>query len=261
MRLRGVAGAALAPAVAGEAFLRDVFAAVGLVAALERLAPEVAVLARVDAALRAGFARVADAFAEDVRVRAPPVFRALLERDDVVEPDPAVVDESSIIHLPVITRCAASATASAINDPSFVALAMTLFAACVAVSAASRPASRIARRALGLALIAAAAAARPAASISLLIAALANLSTVSLLEEEPEEFLRPDFAIASSPCFEKRHFRQVTVPERNDHEAIADMLKGTGTRKYRCPSTWSAARGVAVRQLLRLTNTPLRPPC
>jgi hypothetical protein len=62
----------------------------------------------------------------------------------------------------------------------------------------------MARRALGLALIAAAAAARPAASISLLIAALASLSIVSLPlpdvePEEPEESLRPDFAIASSP--------------------------------------------------------------
>jgi hypothetical protein len=96
-----------------------------------------------------------------------------------------------------------------------VALAMTLLAACEAVSAASRPASRIARRAFGLALIAAAAAASPAASISLLMAALASLSTVSLLlfEEELEELLRADFAIASSPPFTKRHFRAVTVPE------------------------------------------------
>jgi hypothetical protein len=53
---------------------------------------------------------------------------------------------------------------------------------------------------LGLALIAAAAAASPAASISLLIAALASLSTVSLLfEAEPEELFRADLAIASSP--------------------------------------------------------------
>jgi hypothetical protein len=101
-----------------------------------------------------------------------------------------------------------------------VALAITLVAACEAVSAASRPASRIARRAFGLALIAAAAAARPAASISLLIAALASLSTVSLLlfedvlfEEEREELLRADLAIASSPPFAKRHFRAVTVPK------------------------------------------------
>jgi len=92
------------------------------------------------------------------------------------------------------------------------------------VSAASRPASRIARRAFGLALIAAAAAASPAASISLLIAALASLSTVSLPLlllrsdepplDEPEEPLRADLAIASSPpCLAERHFKAVTVPE------------------------------------------------
>jgi len=58
----------------------------------------------------------------------------------------------------------------------------------------------MARRAFGLALIAAAAAARPAASISLLIAALAILSTVSLPEDAfLEELLLEDFAIASSP--------------------------------------------------------------
>ena len=59
-------------------------------------------------------------------------------------------------HFPDITRCAASATASAINAPSLLALDMTLVAAAEALSAASRPASRILRRAAGLALIAAA---------------------------------------------------------------------------------------------------------
>jgi hypothetical protein len=103
--------------------------------------------------------------------------------------------------LPDITRFAASATASAINDPNFVALAIMLLAACDAVSAASRPASRIARRAFGLALIAAAAAARPAASISLLIAAFASLSTVSdELDEEREEVFLADLAICFSPA-------------------------------------------------------------
>jgi hypothetical protein len=87
---------------------------------------------------------------------------------------------SSPDHLPDITRCAASATASAMIEPSRVALDIMLVAACDAVSAASKPASRIFRRAAGLALIAAAAAARPAASISLLIAAFASLSMVSL---------------------------------------------------------------------------------
>jgi hypothetical protein len=125
-----------------------------------------------------------------VDLRAPP-----LRDDDEDERAELAAGPSSIDHLPDITRCAASATASAINEPSLVALAIMFVAACDAVSAASRPASRIARRAFGLALIAAAAAARPAASISLLIAALAILSTVSL----PEELLLEDFAIASSP--------------------------------------------------------------
>ena len=127
-----------------------------------------------------------------------------------------VLEPSSAFHLPDITRCAASATASAISEPSLAALDATLLAACCAVSAASSPASRIARRALGLALIAAAAAARPAASISLLIAAFAILSMVSepddredvvlevpdleeLEREEPEEPFRADLAIAYLP--------------------------------------------------------------
>jgi hypothetical protein len=57
------------------------------------------------------------------------------------------------------------------------------------------------RRAAGLALIAAAAAARPAASISLLIAALASLSTVSLPEdfEDLVEVFLAGLAIALSP--------------------------------------------------------------
>jgi hypothetical protein len=163
----------------------------------------------------------------------------------------------SIDHLPDITRCAASATASAISEPSFVALEATLLAACCAVSAASSPASRIALRAFGLAAIAAAAAVKPAASISLLIAALAILSIVSLPDEreeldleEPdleeldfedlEELLRAALAIASSPSVaQQRHFSATTVPAirecavadklidaRNARHG-ADMLKGT----------------------------------
>jgi hypothetical protein len=157
------------------------------------------------------------------------VFRPLVDRRvllDLAPPPVPTTDSTSALHLPDMMRCAASATASAINDPSLVALEATLLAACWAVSAASSPASRIARRAFGLALIAAAAAARPAASISLLIAALASLSTVLLfeLELEPErddvdelgfdleELFLVDFAIASLPPGE-RHFRPVTVPE------------------------------------------------
>jgi len=175
-------------------------------AALLRDAPAVDEDARVDvdflAVLRFGAARFAadrfavDRFAGDLRA---PLLRLELAADEPL----LVLALPSIDHLPVMTRCAASATASAMSEPSLVALAMTLVAACDAVSAASSPASRIARRAFGLALIAAAAAARPAASISLLIAALASLSTVSLLlfedelfEDEPEELLRADLAIA-----------------------------------------------------------------
>jgi hypothetical protein len=136
-------------------------------------------------------------------LRAPP-----LRADDA--PDVLAPDPSAAVHFPDMTRCAASATASAMSEPSLVALAMTLVAAWLAVSAASRPASRIARLALGLALIAAAAAARPAASISLLIAAFAILSTVSLLEDDPEEFLRADLAIVHLPTL-----RQKTLYARN----------------------------------------------
>ena len=215
-----------------EPLLRDDFAAPPLAvlprelddalrAPLERVAPDVEDLARegVDffGVLRFAVERLA---VERLAVERFG-FEALLREDDEDEDElvPALA-LPSIDHLPDITRCAASATASAISEPSLVALATTLLAACVAVSAASSPASRIARRALGLALIAAAAAARPAASISLLIAALASLSTVSLLfEEEPEEalledLLRADLAIASSPSVSrKRHFSAVTVPE------------------------------------------------
>ena len=125
---------------------------------------------------------------------------------DLLDPPllpPPLPDEvpASIDHLPLITRLAASETASAISAPSFVALESTDFAALSAVSAASIPASRIALRAFGLALIAAAAAARPAASISLLIAALASFSAVLFellcdpelepedLDVEPEDFV------------------------------------------------------------------------
>jgi hypothetical protein len=129
-----------------------------------------------------------------VLLRAP-LLAAALDR-------PVLVPPSSSDHLPDITRCAASATASAINVPSRLALAITLVAACEAESAASRPASRILRRAAGLALIAAAAAASPAPSISRLIAALAILSAVVLLDREEdlaELFFVLDFAIAQPP--------------------------------------------------------------
>jgi hypothetical protein len=188
--------------------------AVGFVAVDARLAPAAEDLARevvdrfaVDRFALERFAVGRFAVLRFAVERLAAGLRAPLLRE---EPDEAraaapLLDLSSALHLPDITRWAASATASAMIDPNLVALAIMLLAACEAVSAASSPASRILRRADGLALIAAAAAARPAASISLLIAALASLSTVLSaddpfgLDEEREELLRADFAIAFSP--------------------------------------------------------------
>lgn len=183
----------LAPVV--DDFARVVLAAPDFRVPLDRLAPELEDLARLDFALLA----VDDLDLPLLDLRPP-----LLADEERDEPEPELallLDVSSLVHLPDITRWAASATASAIKVPSLVALDMTLLAAWLAVSAASSPASRIARRALGLALIAAAAAARPAASISLLSAAFASLSTVSLPPplDEPEELLVVDLAIAFSP--------------------------------------------------------------
>jgi hypothetical protein len=170
----------------------------GFFAALERVAVPVdfarAAAGFLAAVLRAGLLRVALFRVLELALRFAVERFAPVPRLDV-DVDVLAAALSSIAHLPDMTRCAASATASAMREPSLVALAIMLVAACEAVSAASSPASRIARRALGLALIAAAAAASPAASISLLIAALASLSTVSLPEEELEVF-RVDFAIA-----------------------------------------------------------------
>jgi len=179
-----------------------------------RLAPVLVDLARADDAFFAPVARfVVDFFAAGLRALD---LRAPLLADVDAELPPLLADPSKF-HLPDITRCAASATASAMIEPSLVALDIMLVAAAEAVSAASSPASRIFFRAAGLAAIAAAAAVRPAASISLLIAALASLSIVSFdfdrdddvepvlepaeLEREElprEELLRGDFAIFSS---------------------------------------------------------------
>jgi hypothetical protein len=184
-----------------------------------RVALPVADFARVErvevAFFAAGFFAVdfvaADFFAVDLRA-AVERFAVDLRAgfDALLVPDP-VEAEPSMFHLPDMTRCAASATASAMIEPSLVALDTTLLAARSAVSAASSPASRILLRADGLALIAAAAAARPAASISLLIAALASLSAVVLLglegdleELEREELLRADFAIFLTPSIRRK---------------------------------------------------------
>jgi hypothetical protein len=172
------------------------FAAPPLLALDARLDPELEDFAREGALRVVVLFRAVDPRELVLRplLRAPP-------DDELVEDPELALASPSTDHLPDITRCAASATASAMIEPSLVALDMTLLAAAVAVSAASRPASRILRRAAGLALIAAAAAASPAASISLLIAALASLSTVSLPEdlEEPEALFFEDLAIALSP--------------------------------------------------------------
>jgi hypothetical protein len=232
-------------AVPVDPFAVDRLAA-GLRAADVRLAPAVEARARVELAafdplLRLAVERFAVERLADV-LRAPPLRDdADDERPDDDRPLLLALGASSAAHLPDITRCAASATASAISEPSLVALAIMLVAAVDAVSAASSPASRIARRALGLALIAAAAAASPAASISLLIAALASLSTVSLPEEEPEDLVRADFAIASLPPLRERHFKPVTVPERSRKSAAHQKCKGHRRGSRRCPSTWSAA--------------------
>ena len=129
------------------------------------------------------------------------------ERELPVDPDEDAravlldpeLDRPPLLGAPDNIRCAASATASAISEPSLVALLMTELAALLAVSAASSPASRILRRALGLALIAAAAAASPAASISLLIAALASLSSVSLPVAEERRCAEPPLLLPDWP--------------------------------------------------------------
>jgi len=177
-------------AVERRAVVPDFFAAAGFAAPVVREADAALAFVAVER-LAAGLRR----FAAAVDVEA--------------EVDVELV-ELSIENLPDITRCAASATASAMSEPSLVALDITDFAALSAVSAASIPASLIALRAFGLALIAAAAAASPAASISLLIAAFASLSVVLLLdpferdeEREDEDLEEPfrvlDFAICKSP--------------------------------------------------------------
>jgi hypothetical protein len=135
----------------------------------------------------------------------------------------AALPPSSPDHFPDITRCAASATASAINAPSLLALAMTLVAACDAESAASKPASRIARRALGLALIAAAAAAKPAPSISRLIAALAILSTVDLADPDFDDFFFVlGFAIAKPPFIKRKTLQPRNSSERGCRSMLSE---------------------------------------
>jgi len=150
-------------------------------------------------------------------LREPPdlLLLDLLDPPLLLLPPPLVEALVSIDHLPLITRFAASVTASAISAPSLVALDNTDLAALSAVSAASIPASRMALRAFGLALIAAAAAARPAASISLLIAAFASLSVVLFDEPDDRELELDDL----DPAAEDRDL----LPEDLDPVLLLDL--------------------------------------
>jgi hypothetical protein len=136
----------------------------------------------------------------------------------------------SSVHLPDRTRCAASATASAISEPNLDALETMVLAAAWAVSAASSPASRILRRAAGLALIAAAAAARPAASISRLIAALASLSTV-LSPPEDDFFRVVDLAIVNLPLGVSQKTLQLP------YGSVSAANRACNSEGFDCPKT------------------------
>ena len=214
---------------------------------VEREPVEAPAVVERDAVERDAVERLAvDRFAvERVPVERVPVERVPVEREPVerllvlrpVEPPEPPDDArelpplSSSVQLPLSTRCAASATASAISEPSRVALDIAVVAALDAASAASRPASRILRRAAGLALIAAAAAASPAASISRLIAALVILSTVVSFEPEEEleleEDFLPDFAIFGLPLSGRK-----TLQTRNGSRIAAGSHFGCGECRH-----------------------------
>jgi hypothetical protein len=68
---------------------------------------------------------------EDAERPRPPLPREaeLDDEDDDDDLELLPLESSSAAHLPDMTRCAASATASAISEPSFVALDITLLAA------------------------------------------------------------------------------------------------------------------------------------
>ncbi|MBA3730724.1 MAG: hypothetical protein H0W92_07990, partial [Sphingomonas sp.] len=217
-----------------------VFAALSLAPALEALLAVVlllrgAVVLRVVVALRAG------------------VDLALLADD---------ADElaTSSVHLPDNTRCAASATASAISDPSFETLLITLVVAALALSAASMPASWIARRALGLAAIAAAAAVSPAAIISRLIAALAILSKLTFEDDDPFLDFFPlvlfvDLAITSSLLM-THQLKDGSAPKRFRYCRSTRKVKGDCHTIWQPPSTWSAIGRSSPGDLGRLVRPP-----
>jgi len=118
-------------AVPADEVLRAVELADDVRAPLARVDPELEALALVELALRPLLEREPDVFARGVE----DFDRALDPRDDapravgVALELPPRLEASSVVHLPDITRCAASATASAISEPSLVALAITLLAA------------------------------------------------------------------------------------------------------------------------------------
>ncbi len=108
----------------GFAVLVERFAA-GFRAVDARPAPALADFARVEVAFFAVPRLAVDRFAVErfaAGLRTAPLLR------DEEEPEP-VLAVDSIVHLPDMMRCAASATASAISDPSLVALATMLLAA------------------------------------------------------------------------------------------------------------------------------------
>ena len=122
-----------------EDFAGELARPVGLRAPLARLEPDVDDLAREADDFAPplfaredverdpeDFAREPDEREDPLDLRAPPLLRD--EPDEEPELVPALA-LPSIVHLPDITRCAASATASAISEPSLVALATTLLAA------------------------------------------------------------------------------------------------------------------------------------
>jgi hypothetical protein len=99
-------------------------------APLARLDPEPADLAPVEDDLVEPLdLRAPDDFAFEADDRDPEVLREPLPRDEEEEVEPPELALPSTVHLPDITRCAASATASAISEPSLVALCITLLAA------------------------------------------------------------------------------------------------------------------------------------
>lgn len=127
LRERVVVLRARVPLLRGLApdFARALVPVADLLAPLDRLALVLDDFARLVVDLRA------PAFARDVEAldRVPADFRLLALRDELEAELLPPLEDSPVAHLPDSTRCAASATASAISEPSLVALVMTLVAA------------------------------------------------------------------------------------------------------------------------------------